>query len=571
MGIIQLKEANCKSCYRCIRECPVKSISFKDDQARVMEKECILCGKCILICPQNAKEVVSDLDKVKSFVGKKDKVYASVAPSFASYFKGWDFSALSSVLKKLGFLHVEETAVGASKVSKEYERLLREGKMKNIITSACPSVVLLMEKYYSDLLDQLAPTVSPMIAHARTMREVYGTRIKIIFIGPCISKKHEADDVFSGGLVSAAITFEELKQWMEESGVNPSSAGSEQKNIRNPSARFYPAPGGIIRTLSREDRKSYKCISVDGVDRCMEILDSIRKGEVSGYFIEMNACAGGCIGGPCMRASKISFIRAKDDLIQAARPVKDAPDYATDNVETHLNRTFIDRSVSPELPDEKAIKKILESIGKTSPQQELNCGGCGYNTCRDKAVAVYQGKADPKMCLPFVRERAESISNQIIEYTPNAIIATDKELTIQEINPAALTMLKRDRGSMIGQPVEMFLPGPDYEQVIHRGRVIRNLKQTYEALGVTVEQTVIYIKEQQLLFMILKDITHEEKKQQSIDKVREETLEVAQKVIDKQMRVAQEIASLLGETTAETKIALTRLKKSIVKNTGEGL
>ncbi len=570
MGIIQLKEANCKNCYKCIRECPVKAISFKEEQACVMEKECILCGNCILACPQNAKEVVSDLDKVKGFIKRKDKVYVTLAPSYTSFFEGVDFGTISNSLKKLGVMHVEETAVGASKVSTAYEKLLIEEQMKNIITTACPSAVLLIEKYYPDLINLMAPVVSPMMAHAKTLREVFGNRIKVVFIGPCISKKHEVDDLLSGGKVNAAITFEELKLWFMEEGVTLDAEPSPVKSIKNGASRFYPMPGGIIRTLSRESRRYYKCISVDGVGRCMEILDSIRKGEVSNYFIEMNACEGGCLGGPCMRTSKISFLRAKDDLIQNVRQLKEGSGYVTDGVDIGLERKFIDRSVVAPMPNEKEIAQILKRIGKTKPEQELNCGGCGYPSCRDKAVAVFQGKADPKMCLPFVRERAESISNLIIDNTPNAIIALDCELKVQEINPAALDMFMIDKDDILGQPIEGFVPCSLYDEVINEGETARNHKVTYDSLGITVEQTVIHIKEQQVTVIILKNITSEEKHQQGLAKVREDTLEIAQKVIDKQMRVAQEIASLLGETTAETKTALTKLKKSILTDVGEG-
>jgi PAS domain S-box-containing protein len=334
--------------------------------------------------------------------------------------------------------------------------------------------------------------------------------------------------------------------------------------INNNNARYYPLPGGIIRTITKDKRRKYKSISVDGTDRCIEVLNSIRSGEVHQYFIEMNACAGACLGGPVMRSSRISFIGARDLLVRNAKQPCAETGYETDKIKADLLKRFIDRSVSLPMPDETEISKILSSIGKTKPEQELNCGGCGYPTCRDKAVAVYQGKADPKMCLPFVRERAESISNIIIDYTPNAIIALDNELKVHEVNPAALTMLKRDKSAVMGRHIEEFLPGPQYDAVVNEEKIIVNEKVSFENLDITVEQSIIYVKEQQLIFVILRDITSEEKQQQSLKKVREETLEVAQKVIDKQMRVAQEIASLLGETTAETKTALTKLKKSIM-------
>ncbi len=571
MEIIQLKEANCKNCYKCIRECPVKAISFKNEQASVIENECILCGKCTLVCPQNAKQVKSDLKKVKGFISAKNKVYLSLAPSYASFFKGADFSTIAEALKKLGFVHIEETSVGAAKVSNEYAKLLRKGKLKNIITTACTSIVLLVEKYYPDLIDLLAPVDSPMIAHGKSMREAFGNRVKIVFAGPCISKKHESGDILYENIINAVLSFEELQNWLNDEGISLHEKKTDPsvKKLRNNKARFYPMPGGVLHTLSKESRKHYKCISIDGIERCMRALDSIRKGEIRNFFIEMNACEGACLGGPCMRNANISFVSAKDDLVQNVIGKELGDDYITNSMKVNLERKFIDRSVVLPMPSESKITEILKSIGKTDPEQELNCGGCGYSTCRDKAIAVYQGKADPKMCLPFVRERAESLSNLVIDYTPNAIIVLDDELKIQEINPAGIAMLRTDKTHVLGSNIEEFLPGPLYEEVLNDRRLIRDEKMTYVNLGITVEQSIVYIPEQQRMLLFLKNITNEEKHRQSLKVMRENTLDIAQKVIDKQMRVAQEIASLLGETTAETKTALTKLKKSIIDDTGE--
>lgn len=570
MSTIQFKEANCKNCYKCIRSCPVKAIAFNNEQASIVEEDCILCGKCLHVCPQNAKSVKSDTDKVKAFLEKGEKVYVSLAPSFAAAFERSNPQKIFGALKRLGFTHIEETAVGAVQVSKEYDRLLRERKMTNIITTACPTIVFLIEKYYPQLLEQMAPVASPVIAHAKMMRAMYGPRIKVVFIGPCISKKQECNDLQNGGLVDAVITFEELEIWMADENIDFEGTGEELKGVSNPAARFYPAPGGIIKTLDSKSRKNYKCIGIDGIDRCMEILESIKNGEVSSYFIEMNSCAGGCIGGPCIKSIRGGFLEARDRIItHAKRFYNSCSPGVVEDGKVNLHKKFVNRSGHYVIPDETTIRVILSKIGKYSSDNELNCGACGYSSCRDKAIAVYNKKADLHMCLPYMRERAESISNIIINSTPNAIFALDQELRIQECNLSAERFFGLNNADMLGKNIYELLDCPDFEYVRETRQDLVNRKYCYEKYGVTVEQSTLYVKDHKIIIAVMKDITAEEKQKQQMNKIRSDAADIAQKVIEKQMRVAQEIASLLGETTAETKIALTKLKKSMLPETGD--
>lgn len=571
MSIIQFKEANCKNCYKCIRSCPVKAIAFVNDQARIVESDCMLCGNCLTACPQNAKSVRSELETVKGFIKKKEKVYASLAPSFVSAFDGADEKWLYPALKRLGFTHIEETAVGAMQVSKQYDRLINENKMKNIITTCCPSINLLVQKYYPELVDQLAPVVSPMIAHAKMLRETYGSRIKVVFIGPCLSKKDECNDLQKDGMIDAVITFEELDAWLADEGIDSNTDFSEElKGAKDLNARIYPVPGGILKTLENRRNKNYQCIGVDGVDRCMEILETIRRDNLQNYFIEMNSCAGGCIAGPCMKEVKGGFLTARERLIAYyKRGLKEAKVLSLEDTRVNLKKAFIDLSKKVEIPSEAVIQGILNSIGKFTPEKELNCGACGYSSCRDKAVAVYNNKAQLHMCLPYMRERAESISNLIINTTPNAIFALDTELRIQEANFSAHKILGLGDINLEGRSIFDVLACADFQNVIDSRESIYDRKYYYEKYDITVEQSIIYVPEQNVVVAIIKDITGEEKNRQQMHRVREENADLAQKVIEKQMRVAQEIASLLGETTAETKVALTKLKKSIMSEMGD--
>ncbi|RCX09629.1 PAS domain S-box-containing protein [Anaerobacterium chartisolvens] len=571
MSIIQFKEANCKNCYKCIRSCPVKAIAFNNEQAQIVQDDCMLCGRCLTVCPQNAKSVKSDVHKVKSFINKNEKVYASIAPSFISAFSDSDAKKIFGILKRLGFTNVEETAIGAVQVSLEYDRLMREKKMKNIITTACPSIVFLVQKYYPELINQLAPVVSPMIAHAKMMKNIYGSRIRVVFIGPCISKKEECSDLQNDGVVDAVITFEELEWWMETDGVGFDIDDiSDINRIKNSTARFYPAPGGIIKTLDIEARKNYRCISIDGVDRCISILDFIKEGSISNYFVEMNSCTGGCLGGPCIRSLDGGFIESRDRLIGYVKKApKDGGSEIVEDARVSLSKKFIPRTRKYSIPDEEKIREILSAIGKVDKDRELNCGACGYSTCRDKAIAVYNGKAELHMCLPYMRERAESFSNIIINSTPNAIIAMDTSLAIQEVNASAKELFYLKDTDAVGKSIYKFLECPDFQTVCETGENIIDKKYYYERYDKTVEQSVLFVKEHKIIIAVIKDITKEENQQQQMYKVRSQTVEIAQSVIEKQMRVAQEIASLLGETTAETKMILTKLKKSILSDMGE--
>lgn len=567
MSIIQFKEANCKNCYKCIRNCEVKAINFKNEQAEIIEKDCILCGHCFLACPQNAKYIDSDLALVKQMIAKGEKVYVSLAPSYVSMFGGVSVGKMSAALKKLGFLHVEETAIGAAQVSAQYAKMINEHKMANIITTACPTSVLLVEKYYPELIPYLAPAVSPMVAHARMMREVYGPRIKVVFIGPCISKKYEAADTLEGNSgVNAVLMFEELQHWLAEERIDVSEMeedGREMKGIIN---RLYPVPGGILRTLvPKQVEKNYKHIAIDGIDRCMEALESLRSEKLTGYFIEMNACPGACLAGPSVKSAQISFLKAKDMALKNAKTrAKNAEAPISEDVETDFSKVFLDRSDPRPMPSEREIIHAMHKMGKTSPDKELNCGSCGYPTCRDKAIAVCQGKADPRMCLPHMREKAESISNVVIENTPNGIILVDDRFSIIEYNPAAAEIFGLNDKDYVGRLITDVFECDQLFQVQRTGREVMNDVQYYPELDLALEQSILYIAENNTYLLLLRNVSDEVQQQKKLGEMRSETVEVAQKVIDKQMRVAQEIASLLGETTAETKLALTKLKKSIL-------
>ena len=552
---LKLKKSNCKNCYKCIRHCPVKSIRFSGNQAHIVGNECILCGQCFVVCPQNAKEIAGETERAEVLINSGAPVIASVAPSFIANYDGVGFGELKAALKKLGFADAEETAVGATIVKREYERLLKEEHRNILISSCCHSVNLLIQKYYPSCLPYLADVLSPMQAHCEDIKR-RNPNAKTVFIGPCVAKKDEAD--YYTGITDAALTFEELTEWFERKGITLNKALDKSDESL---ARFFPTTGGILKTMEKNMLPDYTYIAIDGVENCMAALHDIEEGNINNCFIEMSACAGSCIGGPVME--KYHRMPVRDYAAVAAYAGK--KDFTVDQPdELTLRKTleYIGRKLP--YPSESEIRDALHKMGKLKPEDELNCGSCGYNTCREKAVAIIQGKAEVSMCLPFLKERAENFSDNIINNTPNGIVVLNDKYEVQQINRAALKLMNIPRESdVMGEPIIRILDPKPFMDVQRTGKALRDEKVYLAEYDKYVEQTIVLDKEYKALICIMRDVSDEEQQKQRKEELSRQTVETADKVVDKQMRIVQEIASLLGETAAETKIALTKLKESM--------
>ncbi|SHM08739.1 Iron only hydrogenase large subunit, C-terminal domain [Anaerosporobacter mobilis DSM 15930] len=574
MNVIGFKEAKCKNCYKCVRTCEVKAIQVKNEQAQIINDMCILCGHCLEACPQNAKTFISDLEKVKDYIASGYKTVISIAPSYAGIMKFNNSGQIVTALKKLGFYQVRETAEGAVYVTNEYERLIREGKMRNIITTSCPSANDLIEIYYPSLVDEMAPVVSPMIAHGKMIREVVKEEVKIVFLGPCMAKKREAQgDERTRGYIDAVINFEEIEKWLAKEKINITDLEPMEFDNSNPAVnRLYPISSGVISSVvAMEDDaevRKYRKLYVHGIKNCMELFASMECGEVEGCFIEANICNGGCIKGPAVSRKEISRFKVKLDMEESIR--KEAPnqnEFHNLNKES-LAKTFKNRASEEPMPSEDELRKILKKTGKVKRDQELNCGACGYPTCRDKAIAVYQGKAELTMCIPYMHEKAQSMANIVLDTTPNIIIVVDVDMKIVEFSGAATRYFRVTRTEALNKYLYEFIDHTDFEEVMLTHNNIYGKKVDYPDRKLATLQNIVYIEEQNNVLGIFQDITRVEEKKQQAYKVKVETIEMAQRVIDKQMLVAQQIAGLLGETTAETKVTLTKLRDTIL-NDGE--
>lgn len=573
MGLLNFSTANCKSCYKCIRSCPVKAIKMKNDQAEIVEERCIACGQCLIVCPQHARDIESDLDKVKKALKENKKVLASIAPSFPAI---GDFKSplqLVEGLKNLGFSVVEETSIGAELVVDLYKDYIEHCKNRSIITTCCPSSNYLIQKYFPDLIENMIPIVSPMVAHGKILKHTYGMDSIVVFIGPCTAKKYEAIDFEHNGIIDAVLTFEELMEWFEDEGIDVNElSGMDFDRPSSCKGSRFPMAGGILSNYARnEEMMELEKIAVHGIEDCIEIFKSLQNGDLNNVLIEANICKGSCINGPGMpRNEEVLYKKHK----RVKRYVMEKSKDKLNNFDDVLNsskftKLFFDKSIKKKLASEDEITKIMQNMGKYKKSDELNCGGCGYNTCREKAQAVYEGMAEVNMCIHFIRGKAESLTNVIFEHSPNAIILVDDELRVKEFNPTSEKIFKISAEDIKDKPISAIIDESSFRQVRNTGRGIFSNRVTYPEYGVVMLENIVYIENQNIILAIMNDVTLQEKNQKELAKVKERTLDAAQDVIEKQMRVAQEIASLLGETTAETKMILTKLKNITMDEVGD--
>lgn len=554
MSCLTLKKSNCKNCYKCIRHCPVKSIRFSGNQAHIVGNECILCGQCFVVCPQNAKQIVDDTEKVKVLIQSGDPVYVSLAPSFIANYTGIGINGMRAALKKLGFADAEETALGASVVKTEYEKMLAAGDRDIVISSCCHSINLLIQKYFPAELPLLADVLSPMQAHCASLKKRH-PEAKTVFIGPCVAKKDEAEHY--AGIVDAVLTYEELTKWLEAEHITPEPDMDETEESR---ARFFPTTGGILKTMA-QNAPGYTYVAIDGVENCMAALRDIESGKVHKCFIEMSACIGSCVGGPVME----KYHRAPIADYTAVAHYTGKKDFnVTQPDSEEIRKIFEPIELRYGTPSDAEIAEILKKMGKNRPEDELNCGSCGYNTCREKAIAIYHGKAEISMCLPYLKDKAESFSDCIVNNTPNGLIVVNDSLEVQQINAAARKIMNiRYSSDVLGDQLVRILDPAPFLKVLESKRSLRDYRVYLAEYKKYVEQTIVYDMNYHMLVCIMRDVTDEENEREKKESISRQTVEIADKVVDKQMRIVQEIASLLGETAAETKIALTKLKESI--------
>lgn len=573
-GVISTNPARCRDCYRCVRTCPVKAVRVSGGQAEVVPELCIACASCVRACPQQAKVVRDEQPLITAALAAGRPVVASIAPSAPAFFDLPSFAPMEAALAGLGFAAAHETAVAAEMTGQAHGELVATARDRwPLVASACPVVINLVEQYYPDLIPHLAPIVSPMVAHGRYLHQVYGPEAFVVFIGPCIAKKDERLAAPLAGAIDAALTFDELANWLAATGATWEAGlpdGDPRPGVRPAAssvARLFPVEGGLVGTARLDtDLLSGHVLTGSGIGTCLNVLEGIRQGSLEACLVELMACSGGCINGPVF-AEHASVAVARQRVMAYARrrgplPVPPRAEWPS------LDRAYADRSIPVPAFSEEQIRAALAAVDKFKPEDELNCGSCGYPSCREKAAATLRGMAEPTMCIPYMRARAESLNDVVIEATPNAILIVDRDLRIQDLSPSAAQMFKCSRVIARGQPLAHIMPVLDDFETVRRGEssVMNKIVRIPAApdrgrAELVVEASIVPVQGENLLVAILRDVTEREAQRLELERIRSEAILRSQEVINKQMRVAHEIAGLLGETTAETKVLLRQLTR----------
>jgi two-component system NtrC family sensor kinase len=448
MGVVATIPEKCKRCYSCVRECPAKAIKVIGGQATVIEEQCIGCGNCVKVCAQKAKRIEDSTMLVRSFLESPDRVFACLAPSFPVAFYPTHPGRIIAALRKLGFGDIWEVAFGAELISREYSKVFKDALQngKYVISTPCPAIVSYIEKYMPSLHDALAPIVSPMIAVGRAIRRRYGSGVRVVFIGPCIAKKNEIRDPFVQGVIDAVLTFEEMQNMICEAGIDP----EEQKisDFDGPPCylgRTFPISGGLLRTTGLQaDILENDVLITEGKGRVLGVLKELEEGKSKAKLFDLLFCEG-CINGPKMPVDMSVFTRKEqltDYIIEHNRFTsrRELTEALAEFDDLDLSRKFSRQTVQLRQPSEEEINSTLKAMRKFGPEDQLNCGSCGYPTCREKAIAVCQGLAEIEMCLPYLVEELETTlkelqtSHQELASTQNRLIQTERLASMGQIS-----------------------------------------------------------------------------------------------------------------------------------------
>lgn len=556
--VVFTNKARCRDCYRCVRVCPVKAIRMHGQQAFVVPERCIACGTCIRECPQGAKSFRNDVEHAARLLASGVPVAASVAPSFAGVFSGWEQKRLASALRKLGFAFVAETAIGAYAVARKTAEFVQARPARPHVCTACPAVVRYVELYRPEMADLLVPIVSPMLAHARAIKHQRGPETRVVFIGPCVAKKAEAQDPRNEGAVDCVLTFMELTEWFAREGIALATLEeSPFDDSPQGDARFFPLVGGQLRTAAMTtDVLAAEIISVSGFDEIKEALDMLPD---SAGVVEPLFCPQGCINGPAVPGERNPYDRRREVLTYAAHHRGTPP-------QTGETLPDLAASFGPQAVDggrsfsEEDIRQILEKTGKARPEDQLNCGACGYPSCREKAVAVLRGMAEVEMCIPYMKRLAEQRTDRIIETSPNGIVILDERLNIIHMNPAFRKYFMCSE-AVCGKRISYLMDPDPFEKLAAGSDNFIEIVVRHERYNLIAHEILYPLREEKQYVGIFVNITHSQASQEKLDQLRAQTILQARELMDHQITMAQKIGQFLGESTARGEALVENLMK----------
>lgn len=571
MQAVYTEVNNCQDCYKCIRECPVKAIKIESDRASIVKDLCIFCGRCTLICPSGAKKVRDDVSRVKRMLRRTRPVYISLAPSFVSEFSDFTPQALVSAIKRLGFTGVSETALGAELVTAGTSEFLQESGPGIYISTACPSAVDYIRKYKPELAKSLVGLQSPLMAHAAMLRRWYGETIRVVFIGPCVAKKTESDDFPS--LIDAALTFNDLRRWFEEEGIIPELTVSLEDDDFVPEraldGALYPLDGGMVSTLKNiSSMKDVNYMHISGIGNIKDALAGIDKIDpASKLFLELLVCEGGCVNGPGTSAREGTIVKnLRVDKYRNSPKLfanKENPMIGVPDIRTPY--CIVTQLQKDKFWAEDDIQEALKTAGKSSTADELNCGGCGYNSCRDFAIAMLNGMAERQMCVSYMRRVANDKASVLLQRMPYGVVLVDDRLHVIESNKIFADLIGKDAALL--WDVKPGLKGADLRKMIGFHKVFSNVLSSGNDLtdrnvdenGRLLNLSVFTIQRHRIICGIVQDL-HQPGLMQ------EEVMRRIRQVVHENMGTVQKVAYLLGENAARTETMLNALVNNPVKD-----
>ena len=560
----------CNDCYKCIRECHIKAIRIQGGSASVMDDKCIACGHCVTICPAGAKRVRNDIDTVKTLLLAGKKVYVSLAPSWAGVYN-ISKEKMIAVLKKLGFAGVSETALGSQEVSIETAKLLNKESSGLFISSACPVIDDYIRLYKPEFAKNITPIASPALTHAGLLKDMIGNDIEVVFIGPCIAKKNEADK--HPDLISVSLTFDELNYWIKEEFIDIDKVETDDSCHFVPEGAYegalYPIEGGMNETIKQVgiDKNDVTFISVSSLDAFDKALTNINPQKVENkIFVEALACTGGCINGPCLSSEK-SRILITSDIYKNTNyretvpkePRKVVPiEYIPDPIEK------VEFSI-------EQVSKALRKISKHSQEDELNCSGCGYASCREFVNALIAGNAEPSQCVSYMRKIAVRKAAAMLRCMPSAVVIVDSNMEIVETNDSFEHMFLSEEMYEIFASRQDGLAGASIDRIVPYSELFKSALETgndihqehYAVDNKLYDISIFTIEDNELVGAVISDVTKSEMDRSKI-------AQKAREVITKNITTVQEIASLLGEHMVETELLLNSIAEGFDSNINEG-
>jgi len=554
LNAIYTEKRECQDCYKCVRNCPVKAIKVEGGYASVMSELCIYCGHCVEVCPNGAKKVRDDLASARQLLGHKKAVYVSLAPSYLTEFAGVTAAQMIGAFKQLGFAGVSETALGAQQVSAQAAALLQKNPGRVLASSACPAVVAYLQKHHPNGANLLTGLMSPLLTHCKMLRQALGTDIGIVFVGPCIAKKLEAAQ--HPELLDVVLTFEDLRHWLDLEKIAPEKLAGTPANhfIPENSAEgaWYPVDGGMIAGMKSACAvNDCSLMAFSGLGAIKKALDGVEnmKLDAGGLFLELLACEGGCVNGPKVHLRGATAAKRQRVLRSVRQPAAPLPRPPVVDTPTNF---LVAPPPNVSFPDSQ-IREVLRTVGKFSVDDELNCGGCGYDSCREFGMALISQKAERSMCVTHMRQLAHKKANALIQKMPSAVVIVNESLRIIEYNAAFAGLFAADKpaqgaGSIEGIALAEVMPFASlFHNVMKSGEDILDRDLRFQ--NTILHAAIFNIEKHCLVGGILQDITKPAvRKEQVIRKARE--------VIKKQIATTQQIAYLLGESAAETEITL---------------